>query len=87
MKIIFFGTPDFSVGTLEALVEAEHEVVPVSYTHLDVYKRQDIDSIIYGLILTYILTVVVDKVMYGIDAGKMALIVTDKGPELSLIHI
>ena len=38
MKIIFMGTPDFSVGTLEALVEAGHEVVlavtPVSYTHL-----------------------------------------------------
>lgn len=26
MKIIFMGTPDFSVGTLEALVEAGHEV-------------------------------------------------------------
>ena len=27
MKIIFMGTPDFSVGTFEALVEAGHEVV------------------------------------------------------------
>lgn len=27
MKVIFFGTPDFSVGTLEALVEAGHDVV------------------------------------------------------------
>lgn len=27
MKIIFMGTPDFSVGTLKALVEAGHEVV------------------------------------------------------------
>ena len=27
MKIIFMGTPDFSVGTLEALIEAGHEVV------------------------------------------------------------
>lgn len=27
MKIIFMGTPDFSVGTLEALVAAGHEVV------------------------------------------------------------
>ena len=26
MKIIFMGTPDFSVGTLEALIEAGHEV-------------------------------------------------------------
>lgn len=27
MKVIFMGTPDFSVGTLNALVEAGHEVV------------------------------------------------------------
>lgn len=27
MKIIFMGTPDFSVGTLQALLEAGHEVV------------------------------------------------------------
>lgn len=27
MRVIFMGTPDFSVGTLEALVEAGHEVV------------------------------------------------------------
>lgn len=27
MKVIFMGTPDFSVGTLEALVKAGHEVV------------------------------------------------------------
>lgn len=27
MKVIFMGTPDFSVGTLEALVQAGHEVV------------------------------------------------------------
>ena len=26
MKVIFMGTPDFSVGTLEALVRAGHEV-------------------------------------------------------------
>ena len=27
MKVIFMGTPEFSVGTLEALIEAGHEVV------------------------------------------------------------
>ena len=27
MKVIFMGTPDFSVGTLEALIEAGHEIV------------------------------------------------------------
>ena len=27
MRVIFMGTPDFSVGTLEALLKAGHEVV------------------------------------------------------------
>ena len=26
MRLIFMGTPDFAVGTLEALIEAGHEV-------------------------------------------------------------
>ena len=26
MRVIFMGTPDFSVGTLEAIIEAGHEV-------------------------------------------------------------
>ena len=29
MKVVFMGTPDFSVGTLEALIEAGHEVIGV----------------------------------------------------------
>ena len=43
----------------------------------------DINSIIYGLIASYILSVVVDKAMYGLDAGKVALIVTEHGQEVS----
>lgn len=39
----------------------------------------NIDKIIYGMVATYILSVVVDKTMYGLDAGKMTLIVTEKG--------
>lgn len=41
-----------------------------------------VDHIIYGLIGASIVSVVVDKVMYGIDAGKVSLIVTDHGPEV-----
>ena len=26
MRIVFMGTPDFSVGALEALIEAGHEI-------------------------------------------------------------
>ena len=29
MRVVFMGTPDFSVGTLEALVAAGHEIVGV----------------------------------------------------------
>lgn len=43
---------------------------------------RDINSLIYGMIVTYILSMVVDRVMYGIDEGKVALIVTDRGQEI-----
>lgn len=29
MRIVFMGTPDFSVGALEALIEAGHEIAAV----------------------------------------------------------
>lgn len=44
---------------------------------------RDVDGTIYGFIITYLLTIVIDKMMYGIDAGKMTLIVTDKGQEVA----
>ncbi|MBS6196156.1 MAG: YitT family protein [Clostridiales bacterium] len=44
---------------------------------------RDVDGVIYGLIVAYLLSMVVDKVMYGIDAGKLALIVTEKGKEVT----
>ena len=40
---------------------------------------KDIDGIIYGIIITYLHAVVVDKVQYGLNSGKFALIVTNKG--------
>lgn len=38
---------------------------------------RDVDSLIYGIIISYLLSISVDKVMYGVDAGKLALIITD----------
>lgn len=38
---------------------------------------QDLDGMIYGLIVSYLLSAVVDKAIFGINAGKMALIVTE----------
>ena len=43
---------------------------------------RDVDGVIYGMIVNYIFAVVVDKVMYGINAGKMALVVTEHGEQI-----
>ena len=40
---------------------------------------QDMDGIIYGMIVNYLFAFVVDKMMYGVNAGKLALIVTSCG--------
>ena len=44
---------------------------------------RDVDGFIYGLIVTYLMATVMDRIMYGIDEGKMTLIVTDKGKEVA----
>lgn len=44
---------------------------------------KDVDSLIYGIIISFLLSTMVDKVMYGISAGKLALIVTDYAPQVA----
>lgn len=44
---------------------------------------RDMDGIIYGLIVDFLFAMVMDKMMYGINAGKMALIVTSCGEKIS----
>lgn len=44
---------------------------------------RDVDGIVYGMIINFLFAVVVDKVVYGINAGKMAMIVTDKGEQVT----
>lgn len=43
---------------------------------------RDFNGAIYGLMITWILTTVIDKMMYGMDAGKLTLIVTENGKVL-----
>lgn len=44
---------------------------------------KDIDSLIYGIIISFLLSTMVDKVMYGISAGKLTLIVTEHSQEVA----
>ncbi len=46
---------------------------------------RDVDGVIYGLIINSLLSIVIDKTMYGINAGKLALIVTEKGAEMTVM--
>lgn len=43
----------------------------------------DVDGLIYGIIVTYLMAIVMDRIMYGIDEGKLTLIVTEHGDELA----
>ncbi len=40
---------------------------------------RDVDGLICGAVVSFIMASVVDKVMYGINAGKAALIITEQG--------
>ncbi|MFR3792634.1 MAG: YitT family protein [Blautia massiliensis (ex Durand et al. 2017)] len=44
---------------------------------------RDVDGLIYGIISTYLIALVMDRIMYGIDEGKLTLIVTESGTEIA----
>lgn len=44
------------------------------------FSFSDVDGIIYGILVSYILALMADKLMYGINSGKLTLIVCDDGP-------
>lgn len=44
---------------------------------------KDMDGVVYGMIINYIFAIAVDKVMYGMNAGKVALIVSESGTEIA----
>ncbi len=44
---------------------------------------QDVDGMVYGMIINFLYAVMVDKVIYGVNSGKLALIVTEHGATVS----
>lgn len=50
-----------------------------------VLVSRQIDGLIYGLMINFVLSTVIDKFMYGISSGKLALIVTDKPKEIAVL--
>ena len=42
-----------------------------------------VDAVLYGLVTTAVTSLVIDKIMYGSNAGKMLTIITTKGQEIA----
>ena len=69
--------PHISLGKITFIIDFIVVLIGV------VVVTRDIDSLIYGVIITYLLSVVVDKVMYGVDAGKLTMIITEYPREVA----
>lgn len=67
--------PHISLGQISLIMDAAIIVVGIPVFG-------DIDSALYGMISAFALTIVMDKILYGAGSGKLALIITDYGPEI-----
>ncbi len=43
----------------------------------------DVDAVLYGVASTGVSTIVIDKILYGIGAGTLAIIITGKGKKMA----
>ncbi len=68
--------PHLTIGTIAFILD----IAVILLGTLLVSK--DIESLIYGVIIAYLSSIVIDKLMYGMSQGKVALIVTDFGQKL-----
>lgn len=69
--------PHMSLGVITFIID----IFTIVLGTVVVFK--DVDGFIYGVIVTYLMAYVMDRIMYGIDAGKMTLIVTEHGEEVA----
>lgn len=44
---------------------------------------RDVDGLIYGIVSTWLIAAVMDRIMYGTDEGKLTLIVTENGLKIA----
>ncbi len=68
--------PHVSLGNIVFLADA-------GIVLLGGFIFRDVDGIVYGMIISYIFSIVVDKMMCGLNRGKIALIVTEFGQEIA----
>lgn len=65
--------PHFTLGVITFVLDTCTIIIGA----MTVFK--DVDGLIYGVLVTYLTSYVMDRIMYGINEGKMTMIVTKKG--------
>lgn len=68
--------PHMSFGTITLIVDSI-----IIFTGGIVYK--DINAVLYGFVFTIVSAQVMDKMMYGVVSGKMALIITENSQPIA----
>ena len=68
--------PHFSMGTVIAVTD--FIVIMLGWPVFGSF-----DSVLYGLSCTAAATIVIDKMLYGMGSGKLLVIVSDRGEEIS----
>ena len=68
--------PHMSIGVLTVLID-----VVVIVLGWPVFGS--VDSILFGFIASFATSIVIDKIMYGIDAGTLAIIITTNGYDVA----
>lgn len=67
--------PHVNLGTITFLIDA-------GIIFAGGFIFRDVDGIIYGMLINYIFAIMVDKMILGLNCGKVALIVTEHGKEI-----
>ncbi len=69
--------PYMTIGRLSFAIDT---IVVVLGT---IFVAKSVDGLIYGIMISYIISMVIDKTMYGMSSGKMTLIVTSRAKEIA----
>lgn len=69
--------PHMTLGIINFVLD----MLTITVGSLVIYRNMD--GFICGIIITYIMSSVIDKVLYGVDQGKFSIIVTERGQEMA----
>ena len=73
--------PHLSIGTISILVDGS--VILVGGLVFGNEGGYNVNAVLYGILMTFVSTTIIDKLMYGSGSRRMLLIVSDKAQEVA----